>query len=136
MLVSPCRNQISSWMIDLRCSFLVVTSGKALGQIEAHLVAEHAERAGAGAVGLAHPFGAHAAHEIEILLHALNLVRFPQQSNRLSPGAAAQRTEAPAATSELYTAWHTMATRRLPVRHSSQEKNMPIRNTSRMPTSE
>jgi hypothetical protein len=43
---------------------------KAGGQIEAHLVPEHAERAGAGAIGLAHPFAAHPAHEIEVLLHA------------------------------------------------------------------
>ena len=28
MLVSPGRNHSSSWMIDFRCSFLVVTSGK------------------------------------------------------------------------------------------------------------
>ena len=28
MLVSPFRNQSSSWMIDLRCSFFVVTIGK------------------------------------------------------------------------------------------------------------
>ena len=28
MLVSPARNHSNSWMIDLRCSFLVVTSGK------------------------------------------------------------------------------------------------------------
>jgi hypothetical protein len=28
MLVEPARNQISSWMMDLRCTFLVVTSGK------------------------------------------------------------------------------------------------------------
>src|SRR5262249_14455105 len=38
-------------------------------QIEAHLVAEDAERAGAGAVALANPLGAHTTHELEILLH-------------------------------------------------------------------
>ena len=43
--------------------------GKALGQVEPHLMTEHAERAGAGAVGLAHALRAHAAHEVEILLH-------------------------------------------------------------------
>ena len=39
-------------MIDLTCSFLVVTSGKPCGKIEAHLLAEQAQRAGAGAVAL------------------------------------------------------------------------------------
>jgi hypothetical protein len=55
MLVSPRRNQSSSMMIERRCSFLVVTSGKPFGQVEAHLVAEHGERAGAGAVLLGTP---------------------------------------------------------------------------------
>ena len=54
MLVSPARNQSSSWTIDFRCSFLVVTQRKAVGEIEAHLMAEHRERAGAGAVALLH----------------------------------------------------------------------------------
>ena len=52
MLVSPARNHSSSWMIDFRCSFLVVTSGKPSRQIETHLVAEDGARAGAGAVAL------------------------------------------------------------------------------------
>ena len=52
MLVSPCRNHSSSCTIERRCSFLVVTSGKPSAQVEAHLPAEHAARAGAGAVGL------------------------------------------------------------------------------------
>ncbi len=49
-LVSPARNHSSSWMIDFRCSFFVVTSGKPSRQVEAHLMAEDRERAGAGAV--------------------------------------------------------------------------------------
>ena len=51
-LVSPRRNQSSSRTIDLICSFLVVSSGKPCGQVEADLAAEHAQRAGAGAVAL------------------------------------------------------------------------------------
>ena len=50
MFVSPLRNQISSWMIDFRWTFLVVSERKPLSQIESHLVAENAESAGAGAV--------------------------------------------------------------------------------------
>ncbi len=57
MLVSPARNQSSSWTIDLACSFLVVVSGKAVGEIEAHLMAEHGQGAGAGAVALLDPAG-------------------------------------------------------------------------------
>ncbi len=40
---------------------------KALGQIEAHLVAEDALRAGAGAVGLEHAMVAYMAHEVFVL---------------------------------------------------------------------
>ena len=46
------------------------------GQIEAHLMPEHAERAGAGAIGLANALGAHATHEVEVLLHGTKVVRF------------------------------------------------------------
>ena len=66
MLVSPRRNQISSCTIDFRCSFLVVTSGKP-SQIEAHLLAEHAARAGAGAVGFFGAMFEHMAQEVEVL---------------------------------------------------------------------
>ncbi|BCI71056.1 hypothetical protein SPKIRA_18860 [Sphingomonas paucimobilis] len=43
--------------------------GKTLGQIEAHLVAEDRQRAGAGAVHLLHTLGQHPVHEVEILAH-------------------------------------------------------------------
>ena len=71
MLVSPARNQSSSWTIDLRCSFLVVMQRKAVGEIEAHLMAEHRQRAGAGAVALLHAVGEHVFHQFEILAHRL-----------------------------------------------------------------
>ena len=56
-------------MIDLVCTFLVVSSGKPAAEVEAHLVAEHRQRAGAGAVVLAVAVVAHVAHEIEVRLH-------------------------------------------------------------------
>ena len=68
MLVSPFRNHSSSWMIERRCSFLVVTSGKP-GQVEAHLPAEHAAGAGAGAVGLLGAVLEYVAKKIQVLLH-------------------------------------------------------------------
>ena len=40
-------------------------------QVEAHLITKHAERAGPGAILLAHPVIAHVAHQVEILLHDL-----------------------------------------------------------------
>ena len=42
---------------------------KALGEVEAHLVPENRERAGAGAVALLHALGEDAFHQIEILAH-------------------------------------------------------------------
>ena len=69
MLVSPARNQSSSWTIDLRCSFLVVMSGKPGAEIEAHLMAEHRDRAGAGAVALLDAVGEHVFHQFEVLPH-------------------------------------------------------------------
>ena len=39
-------------------------------EVEAHLVAEDAQRAGAGAVAPAHPVLADVAHQVEVLLHA------------------------------------------------------------------
>ncbi len=56
-------------MIDLRCSFLVVSSGKSFGEIEAHLRAEPGQRAGAGAVLLLDAAVEDQLHEIEILAH-------------------------------------------------------------------
>ena len=54
-------------MMERRCTFLVVTSGKPSAQVEAHLVAEHALRAGAGAVALGHAVVADVAHEVFVL---------------------------------------------------------------------
>ena len=56
-------------MIDLTCSFLVVTQRKAARQIEAHLMAEDRARADAGAVALFDALGEHAFHQIEVLAH-------------------------------------------------------------------
>ena len=56
-------------MIDLVWTFLVVTSGKPGREVEAHLVAEHRQRAGAGAVGLAVAVVADVPHEVEVLAH-------------------------------------------------------------------
>jgi hypothetical protein len=75
MLVSPCRNHSSSWMIDLVCSFLVVSSGKARRQVEAHLPAEDGQRAGAGAVAFRVSVLEHVAHQVEVLLHEEGQVR-------------------------------------------------------------
>ena len=60
-------------MIDLRCSFLVVTSGKPVGEVEAHLMAEHRQRAGAGAVVLLHAVGEDPLHQVEVLAHRPDL---------------------------------------------------------------
>ena len=56
-------------MMDLTCSFLVVTQRKARGEIEAHLMAEHRAGADAGAVALFHALGEHAFHQVEVLAH-------------------------------------------------------------------
>ena len=42
-------------MMERRCSCLVVTSGNPAREVEAHLIAEYAQGAGAGAVFLAAP---------------------------------------------------------------------------------
>ena len=72
-------------MIDLRCSFLVVSSGKPCREVEAHLVAEHRARAGAGAVG---PVGAvveDVREELEIGLHRCNPTRFGRRTEKSKP---------------------------------------------------
>ena len=94
MLVSPFRNQSSSWMIERRCSFLVVTSGKPSRQIEAHLVAEDGERAGAGAVVLADALVEDAAEKIEIGLHALGSSPH-YRSAALAPGPSRNSVSVP-----------------------------------------
>ena len=57
-------------MIERRCSFFVVSTGKPSREIEAHLVAEQAQRAGARAVVLARAAVADRPQEVEILPHA------------------------------------------------------------------
>ncbi len=42
---------------------------KPLGEVEPHLVTEHAQGAGAGAVGLLHALGEHPVEQVEVLLH-------------------------------------------------------------------
>src|SRR5581483_8556671 len=42
---------------------------KAFAEIETHLMAEHRQRAGAGAVALLHPVAEDVVHQIEILAH-------------------------------------------------------------------
>ncbi len=69
MLVSPRRNQSSSWMIDLKCRALGGDGGEARLQIEAHLVAEDAAGADAGAILLARAVVPDVPQEIEILFH-------------------------------------------------------------------
>ena len=66
-LVSPRRNHSSSWTIDLQVQPLGRDQREALRQVEAHLVAEHAARAGAGAVGLERAVLEHVAHQVEVL---------------------------------------------------------------------
>jgi hypothetical protein len=53
----------------LQVHFLGGHERKALPQVEAHLVPEHGERAGAGAVGLAGAVLAHMAQQRVVLLH-------------------------------------------------------------------
>ena len=57
---------------------------KAVGEIEAHLMAEHRQRAGAGAVALLHAVGEDVLHQVEILAH-------PQ----LRPGDRQNREDGP-----------------------------------------
>ena len=56
-------------MIERRCSFLVVSAGKPVGEVEPHLVPEDAERAGAGAVGLLDARREDPVEEVEVLPH-------------------------------------------------------------------
>ena len=56
-------------MIERRCSFLVVSSGKAVGEVEAHLRPEPGQRARPGAVLLLDALVENSLHEVEILAH-------------------------------------------------------------------
>jgi len=51
---------------------------EALAQIKAHLVPEHRDRAGAGAIGFLGAMLLDMAHEIEILLHGKNEIGLPR----------------------------------------------------------
>ncbi len=51
--------------------FLCSEQRKAVFQVEAHLVAEHAERTRASAVGLLCSLGEYAAEQVKILFHSV-----------------------------------------------------------------
>ncbi len=72
-LVAPRRNHSSSPVTERMCSRLVVTTREALRQVEPHLVAEDAERAGAGAVALGGAFVEDVREKVEVLPHPGNL---------------------------------------------------------------
>ena len=69
MLVSPARNHRSSWMMDLRCSFLVVTSGKPSSSAKRIWWPKTLSVPVPVRVVLARAVAQHAVQEIEILLH-------------------------------------------------------------------
>ena len=75
-------------MTERRCSRLVVSDREALGQVEPHLVAEDAERAGAGAVALGRRPRQDVVEEVEVLPHPGNLT----PPSPVSPAAAWCRT--------------------------------------------
>ena len=85
-LVSPRRNHSSSRMIDLRCSFLVVSSGKP-GRGRSASAGRTPSGAGAGAVALFHAVGEHAVHEVEVLAH--------RRCRRNSAGSALYQMSSP-----------------------------------------
>ena len=91
MLVSPARNHSSSCTIDFSGSFLVVSIGKPGDQIEAHLVAEDRQRAGAGAVVLLRAVGENPFEQVVILVHGVTLWTLEKASfsGRSRPSTAA-----------------------------------------------
>ena len=56
-------------MIDFRCSFLVVTSGKPSARSKRIWWPNTEQRAGAGAVALLHAVGEDVLHQFEVLAH-------------------------------------------------------------------
>ena len=94
MLVSPRRNQSSSWMIDFRCSFLVVTRGKPAPRSKRIWWPNTLSVPVPVRSVLRDPLRAHPAHQVEVLLHGPNVVRFWRCANRLRRAAA--RGAAPA----------------------------------------
>ena len=69
-------------MIDRRCSFLVVSSGKPFREVEAHLRAEGRQRARPGPVLLLDTLVEYPLHELEILAHGATVWMFVPASNR------------------------------------------------------
>ena len=67
LLDEPVRNHSSSWMMDAQVHLLGGDQRKAFVQVEAHLVAKHAARAGAGAVAFLYAGGVDVAHEVFVL---------------------------------------------------------------------
>ncbi len=70
-LVSPARNQSSSWIIRFQEQLFGCHHREAVGQIEAHLMAENGKRAGACAVALLHAVLQNFFHKVVILTHTL-----------------------------------------------------------------
>ena len=80
-------------MIDLVCTFFVVSSGKPSASVEAHLVAEHGQRAGARAIVLGVAVVADVAHEVEVLAHRGERKR-EREGRRSARGCAAMHDAA------------------------------------------
>ena len=73
MLVSPAQEP--EQLVDDRLQVQLLGGDAAESpsrEIEAHLMAEHRQRAGAGAVALLHAVGEHVFHQVEILAHRLH----------------------------------------------------------------
>ena len=62
--------------------------GEALGQVEAHLVAERAQRPGSGAVALRLALGEHVADEVLVLGHAPTIARSPAMTRSRNRAAS------------------------------------------------
>ena len=69
MLVSPARNHSSSCTIDFSVQLLGGQHRKPGGQVEPHLVAEHRQRAGAGAVVLLRAVRENPFEQVVVLVH-------------------------------------------------------------------
>ncbi len=69
MLVSPARNQSSSCTMDFSRQLLGRQHREAIAEIEAHLMAEHRQRAGPGPVGLFRAVGQNTFEQVVILIH-------------------------------------------------------------------
>ncbi|GIV62127.1 MAG: hypothetical protein KatS3mg044_0993 [Rhodothermaceae bacterium] len=85
MLVSPERNQSSSWAQPAKPDPLRRNQGEPPAQIEPHLIAEDAARARARAVFPPDTVRSNQAEKIEVRLHALNVERFTLNVSRRTP---------------------------------------------------